>query len=619
MKKLLISILLILFAMVTEGGNGRAQIGTTDSSMRMNEVRQGLVSGLDKMRRALATKPGNVSVRDVSNWAFLTFLTGGPSTESDALLQRVFAAQNMDANSPEFGSIPWEFSNAGVIDANSIEFSTQSWGPIFLNPQLALSADLKRDAPGHIQAALIALERHHPPVHYTNIFLMNTVNTILLSEVVNDPVQHQRGLAQLEEWINYTRQNGIHEFDSPTYYATCLNSLVAGFCHVKEPELRAKFKAILDYFWEDIAANHNAAMPRALAGACSRDYDFLRGTGGLDDYLYAEGLVTARPFKDLDAEKVYMLDNGLGRGYHPTVQLANLPAERIVLQRWDENPTKIRSTYITSDFSIGTATADYGPQDKLFAVDFVTAKDLPSITVVPDTFDSPYGEIKTKDKSGHNKPRHAPLHPASVQDRGTVLLLLDLDPSLEKDAQSFSTSLILPAQADELLVDGQSVNVSGPFEQSVTPDAVLGVRENRACFAARFFQVDSFNGVAPQFELRAEEAGLKKGAARYVIYHARQIGPLTGVPSQLRVGLIVQTASWTSEEAFQAMLSNLKNLKIDQRLSAGVWTVTSMVDGERLEVAEDTAKHIQVEARINGQPVSVSPLSVNGREIELAP
>ena len=142
--------------------------------------------------------------------------------EAESLLRLVFKDQNMDPQSPGYGTMDWVLNSKEIKDANAIDFGTMSWGPIFLGHGDELSGGFKQEAQAHIKAALVALQNHHMPVSYTNIFLMNTVDTLLLSEVVNDTAQHQRALAQLDTWIDYTQKSGIHEFDSPTYYATDL-------------------------------------------------------------------------------------------------------------------------------------------------------------------------------------------------------------------------------------------------------------------------------------------------------------------------------------------------------------------------------------------------------------
>ena len=145
-------------------------------------------------------------------------------------------------------------------------------------------------------------EQHDVKVSYTNIFLMKTMNEILIAEALDDREVEAKGRKQLDDWIDYTRHAGIHEFDSPTYYSVDLNSLFMGYLYTTDPSLRSKFKSILDYFWSDICANFFPGRDK-VAGSYSRDYDFLTGHGGLQLQTYLAGLSTDPSPQAIDLRK----------------------------------------------------------------------------------------------------------------------------------------------------------------------------------------------------------------------------------------------------------------------------------------------------------------------------
>lgn len=589
-------------------------------SDRVKALQAGMQQTFDKLQHDFSKDPENVSVRDLSNGAFFLLATNGDAYRAESLFHRVLSLQKMDRSAEDYGTLPWKFDNADVNDANAIEFGTQAWGPILLGYRDRLSPDLLHDIKPHAEAALVALQRHNPPVSYTNIYLMNTVNTLLLADVAGDTTQYNRGLDQLHQEVAYIQTNGIHEFDSPTYYATDLNSLLMGYRFARREEVRAQFKALLNYFWEDIAARYNPAVPGHLAGAHSRDYDFLRGLGGLEDYLYLDKVLDTKPFQAVDLEKVYLLANALAEnGYHPDERALRSThlRERIVLERWDEDPGRLSYTYLTPDFSIGVANGDYGPQDKLFNFEFAS-NDLnePEITIVPDTLDAPYGLEKQTDKSGHAKPHHIPLHPSVVQDRGTILLLLDLDPSREKNASSMATNILFPVKAEEILLDGKSVDVSSPSSRAASLNNVLALRQGNACFAARFFHVDAADGITPKFELRAEADGLGKGAARLVVYHSS--GSQLPATKHLHVGLLLRSTSCTSSEGLKTFSADLRHAHIDDHSNDELWEVKVAIADSSLEIAENISKHKTAYARANGRPFVAEGFSVNGERYTLS-
>ena len=271
------------------------------------------------------------------------------------------------------------------------------------------------------------LEKRNPAVSYTNMELMNTVNLLLFGQIVTDDTASNVGKQALQQWIDYTKSNGIAEYNSPTYDGVSLDSLLMGLLYSTDVSVRTSLKGGLDTFWTSLEANFFSGR-EDLAGAHSRDYDFLEGDGGIFYYLWLEGLKNSRinTGDTVDIGEVFALENGLAAGgYHP--DLTALPA----LPKWivNSNPTVLnsdRTNFVTSDFALASASANYGPQDKLINLELTSTKDVfPAITIVPDIFDAPYGEVEIPDGSGHLKPTHLTLNPASVQKESMLLTLLD--------------------------------------------------------------------------------------------------------------------------------------------------------------------------------------------------
>ncbi|WP_369673160.1 hypothetical protein, partial [Enterococcus faecium] len=93
------------------------------------------------------------------------------------------------------------------------------------------------------------------PVSYTNIFLMKTLNLLLLGEATGEKAYSDKGFTQIDQWMEYTRRNGIREFTSPTYYGPDLNSLTAGYRYSRTPRAQSRFEDCLNFFWADIAGS----------------------------------------------------------------------------------------------------------------------------------------------------------------------------------------------------------------------------------------------------------------------------------------------------------------------------------------------------------------------------
>jgi hypothetical protein len=536
-----VSVLLALSTVVCAGPYTAAE-----RARRVNQFRRDFAASVDAFQKTVARPNATPSVRDLTNGALAILTLGRPAGEAESLMRTAFGLQDMTA-----GTVPWQVGHPEISDANAIEFACQAVGPMLLHYGRSLSPAFREEMLPHIRAAFVAMRNHKVPVSYTNIFLMKTVNLMLMGEAIGDAEAASDGYSQLDQWIEYTQQNGIHEFDSPTYYSVDLNSLNMGFRFAARPEIRGKFKAILDYFWTDIAANYFSGR-RDLAGAHSRDYDFLTGNGRLLLHAWLDGLRDAPYSEKPDMEMVYVLENEMAEGYRPGAKLLALAEtpERVVVSRWDADPTRVRYTYITPDFAMGHANGDYNAQDKMISVELASEKDLfPAITVVPDTTDQPYGKLKSKDRSGHNKPTHLPLHPRIVQEKGMLRAVLNLD----KLTPEVALNIVLPAKADRIVLDGEVIQANQPFEKTGGPASVVGVREGNHAVAIRIFHAD---GTQPRFVLQADREGLRWGAARYTVYPRSQ-------DKRVRIGILMVAGGCASDREFANLIRRARDARPD--------------------------------------------------------
>jgi hypothetical protein len=591
------------------------------SADRLAQIAAEINRELPKFDADLAKPDFRPTVRDLTYAALakLVLNSGEPAArQAEALLRRTFDLQEMNPASPNYGTVPWRPNDSSVSDANAIEFTMHSVGPILLRFGDKLSPECKKYLDPHVRAGIAAIRRHRVPVTYTNIFLMKTINLVLLGEASKDPKAASEGYAMLEEWIAYTRQYGISEYASSAYYAVDLHCLGLGYLFAARPKAKARFKACLDYLWTDISAHFlpGRSNGATMAGPHSRDYDFLGGTGALTDDTFVEGYQPeiARGYRSPGFEKV-MIVLTLGEGgYHPAERiraLTRLP-ERLVQSRWGPKPGQDRTVWLTQHFALGSTSADYGPQDKPIALDWVSTKALPTLQIVPDASDQPYGHVKVKDKSGHSKPRHWPLHPVAVQDKGALLVLLDLDPAREKEAgTSLATNVILPAQADSLYLGSQKVEAGKPFTLPGSPKAVVGVREGRAGVALRIFRADGCGQPAARLELKADAEGLKYGAARYAAYHylgtKKQLSD-----SHVRAAVLILAGRCDSDADLAALMRQAETARISEKADAGRWDVAVRLGKVLLEAGRDLNGRALLYRRINGRAVQPDAFRLNG-------
>jgi len=586
-----------------------------DRAQRVVAIDAQMHKQLDRLNVRLAKPNASITQRDLPNGALASLAVGEDPRIVEAMLRRAFADQVMDEQSKVFGKLPWEIGNSEVNDDNAIEFGTQSVGPILLGYGGKLSPDLISWIKPHIVASFAALRRHKVKVSYTNIFLMKATSLILLGQAIGDTQAQADGVAMLDSWLTYTREYGIHEFDSPTYYATDLDSLVLGYKFAASPSVRARYKTVLDLLWSDIAANFFAGRG-SLSGPHSRDYDFINGMGGLNAYMYAEGLRSSLSDSDCSLETSTLLECLSGNSYHPSSQILDLAAvpERIVRSRWD-SVGHDRYNYITPDFSIGSTSGDSGAQDKMIDIEMASATPLPAITVVQDNFDSPYGTVRVRERSGHNKPFHLPSHPVCVQSKGALLVLLDTAPAKPLETSSLATNILLPAKAGEIRVDGVPIATSAPFEQILSPGSIVSVKEGNAAIAIRIVSATSTSG-QPVIKLEGDAVGLKHGVIRLAIYQYN--GPSTTIPTTpLPACLLIVVDRATGDGDLAALLEQVSkaSAKPISETDAGTFGYRVTIGSTTFEAAMSLKNHQPSTRTIDGADLISPVLSVNGVDL----
>jgi hypothetical protein len=582
---------------------------------RVAEASAKLALTLARFEKSIAGPNPTPSIRDLPNAALAVLYLGKDPREAERMVDMAFAQQDMDPKSPSYGSVPWQIGHPDIHDENAIDFVNQAIGPMLIHYGDKLSPEFKAELLPHMRASFAAMLRRKLAVSYTNIWLMRTVNMILMGEAINDASAADEGYRQLDQWIDYTRHAGVHEFDSPTYYFVDLDSLSAGYLYAKRANGREKLKAVLDYFWIDIAANY--FVPNGvLSGPHSRNYSFTSSAGGLDMYLYTEGFRSTDDIGRSDFEKIFLLETAGEQGYHvgdPIISIARQP-ERIVQSRWDVSPDHDRYNYITSGFAIGSASGDYGAQDKLVSVELASGDKLPVIAIIPDIFDAPYGVVKTLDKSGHSKPTHPKYNPMCVQDHGMALATIDIDASKLPDVETLATDILLPADPTHLTAEGTFVDASKPFEKVLSDHTVIALRDGDAGVAIRILHVDGCAGAAPQVMLKADADGLKLHAARYVAYAYR--GPKAHLSDKhVRFAAMIVARPCPSDADLLRLIRDVSSADVIDRQTEKAWDVQATLAGTQLAIVRDLKSSKAVSRQVNGHDVNSAALALNGTDL----
>jgi hypothetical protein len=552
------------------------------------------------------------TVRELSAGALALLELGHGSTNAEKLLRRLFSLQDMDPQSPGYGTVPWQEGHPEIKDANAIEFTLLPVGLILLRHGQTLSENLKINALTHVRAGLAAIRRHKVRVTYSNICLMRTANLLLLGQAIGDPNAVAEGEAAFDAWLAFTRTNGVAEYNSPTYTPIQIDCLTLAHNFTTDLSLKARLKAALDFCWAGLAANYFAGR-QTMTAPSSRDYSFLFSDESVNYTYYLAGLRQTPPGRVFMSDEVRLWAVARQNGYRPSPEilaLASLP-ERVVRSRFGAQPGQDRYVFLTPDFTIGSAGACYGPQDKPVCVELASANRLPVISFVADPFDAPFGLVRMTDRSGHRKPWHLQPLPVTVQEKGFLLALFDLAPGLKgREWTNLASNVLLPVKADRLWLDGHPVDTTRPFELSAGPDSIVAVREGKAAVAARLFAADACAGRAPIWQVKYN--GNAQGAGRLVVYHYRGSDrPLT--ESSVRAGLLLVAERCETDSDFAAFLDRTRQIQTRPRMEDGIWRVLAKHSSIELEAALDLKQKKIAARRVNGKDWQPEVFSVNGR------
>lgn len=503
-------------------------------------VRQAVEAGRRTWRRAVELHP-QLTPREMFYFALALCEANQELDKLQRLFDVAARMQDTDPSSPGYGNFRWKWEDGAVMDYNAVEFAMQCAVLIWKRHRQKLADTARQKLKEILELAIEGCLRHEVPPSYTNIALMNAQNLILLGEALGEPDVADEGYRRLERFCVYTWENGIHEYCSPTYYGTDLDclQLIEAFCQRETGRKQAR--ALLELFWTDIAANWYEPAQR-LAGARSRDYDYLHGLGYLDANLAAAGwLPSGRP----------TLLAALTR-WRPPPELRKLSERfpRLVRQTWGVSLGSWRTHYLTADITLSSAGANYGPMDLPLTIDLPGPRDSVRCYLIPDARRDPYGKKKVP-AGTHQKALHLrPLFVASQRKMDALALVVYRPQSLPETPATLETHFVMPVDVDEIWVGDRRVDVrrGQPFIVRVDAGEAVVVRKGTAAFGLRVVWSRSLSGDAAPAALVYDAN--KYGAMRLTVAHhdlwgLQQFARPAGAALWVRIG-----SGLTSRDAF---------------------------------------------------------------------
>jgi hypothetical protein len=553
-------------------------------------------------------------------YAHYVLLLGQEPAKADAALKRLAALQDNNPNSKTYG----EFAMAEGVNAPATgesaatEYTVLDLAQVMLHYGEKLSPDVHDLMVERLTSALKAIQRAQRAPDLSSIFLMNAIDELLVGEILRDQRAITSGTAKLTQFLGVMRSRGIQEYNSSNQSAMQLAVLLVGQNYSRVPEARRLIDPMLQFVWSTVAGN---VVPGrgTMGGPQSRSTDFIYGIGSIDTFTFLEGIRDTPPYLTPFSDGLRALVNILEDGFRPDEKIKSLAqGERVIRQRWGGVPGMDRYFYVTNDYAIGSSSASATFYDRKLVAEFTTPRLIPAIWVVPDPFDSPFGQIRDKKTGQLRHPQHFVEQLTAVQEKNTMLAIMNLRTDVRgKLVPSVATNIMFPAAVDEVLLDGRRVAMDKPFETNVTTNSTVIVREGTGAVAFRLFQIDGMDDQRPVLQLKWDANQF--GSARLAGYHYRAPQNTRRPPPEqnIRAGVFMIADRVAGPEELQKFIERVNALKLEQTggPTDAVWSA-KLTDGERvLEAGLNLNTGAITMRRVNGQEFTPTAFKLNDRDL----
>jgi hypothetical protein len=608
--------------------NTSADTGTLSPSERARRVtimQDALAVGTAEFETDDLHADAQISPEVMSSGALAEVYLNRSASKAQEAINYLLADQNMTkpadplACNATYGDIPFTLNNPNSVGKNNNSNSFVAIGVILNGYKDRLGASFADSKKANFEAMMYSIKRYNKclwPLKDQDL-----VNFVLMGQYLNQPDTVQMGSDKLTELINQIKSRGISEYDSPGYYATTLVSHTMGYIFAKDPAIKAKFKTIIEYYWEDIMANYWKGN-KSFTGPNSRSYAWDYNVTGMDYYLFGENLGRLDSSSNLGKIHpfigAYQTINTEERGYHPNGQIVNLGsiATRVVKSKWDTLPGGDRYNFITPDFTLGASSHDYSDkkQDRSFSAELANVN-LLRMSTVTDGKNRGYGKINHSSAIGQSGTRDFYLdHPVGVQEQGNLLYLTNVQPKSRTGVNSLYTNWYLPSGANSIYVNGQKVSITNGTSVNVGINGTVGVRYGNGAIVFRTAYAEACEGRSATVTYKAETEGLNIGAVRFIVDHKCANDTEAANNANIKSAMIIKGATVTSDAEYTALENAVRNASV-QTSTSGNFYVKTTVSGVTLEANQNLTTGDMISRKVNGKELSFKVFELNGTEI----
>ncbi|GAI21918.1 unnamed protein product, partial [marine sediment metagenome] len=196
------------------------------------------------------------------------------------VIEKTISIQDQEPNSKSCGVWPYYMeeplaTKKAPIDYNWADFNAVSLLDVWMGHQKEIPDALKPIIKNSIILAAKAVQKRNCQPGYTNIAIMGTYVTYMVSHLFD--LQEMKDYAQkrLKTFYDYTLdKGGFSEYNSPTYTIVALDELDRMKRHIVEPSAKQMIDSLYSIGWEMIARHYHQPTGQ-WAGPHSRSYSSL--------------------------------------------------------------------------------------------------------------------------------------------------------------------------------------------------------------------------------------------------------------------------------------------------------------------------------------------------------
>jgi hypothetical protein len=286
-------------------------------------------------------------------------------------IRAVLALQERDPGDAHYGNFRWTLEESVLRDLNGVEFMLDNLTEILRAHEDALAADLAEDIREAIALGLDEIDRLDVHPGYTNIALSDISNSVLGGRAIGDGSFVERGARRLDDWLAFTNRSGApHEYNSPTYCAVDLQRLAALAEHAPDPALALAARVAEERLWQHVAAHYHPGLAQIAGPHARAYYDGVTGAGGylkllLWRLLGDPALRPEAPYGAPTREEMHVAV-ALDTLHPPAAALGWLREKRYpfqVIETVEAARGADITTYMTADYTLGTASCGYAVGD----------------------------------------------------------------------------------------------------------------------------------------------------------------------------------------------------------------------------------------------------------------